>query len=65
MPKIKERSKIIDKKKIMESSLKHGHVQVKKEKIESIEKKRLDHVPKGFVIKSDGREAWLEKNKLW
>jgi len=31
--RIKERSKIIDKKKIMESLLKHGHVQVKKEKI--------------------------------
>ena len=29
--RIKERSKIRDKKKVMEPSLKHGHVQVKKE----------------------------------
>ena len=49
----------------MEPSLKHGHVQVKKEEIGSIEEKRLDHVPEGFVIKSDGNEAWLEKSKLF
>ena len=47
----------------MEPSLKHGHVQVKKEEIGSIEEKRL--VPEGFLIKSDGNEAWLEKNKLF
>jgi len=31
----------------------------------SIEEKRLDHVPEGFVIKSDGNEAWIEKSKLF
>ena len=29
----------------------------------SIDEKRLDYIPEGFVIKTDGEEAWLENEK--
>jgi len=57
-PRIKEKPKAMSKKKIMDSLLKHDHVQVTKEEIENMRKKE------GKIEKTEGENMKAKKTSL-
>ena len=48
----------------IDNRLRIYYIDNKQKKLDrSIDEKRLDYIPEGFVIKTDGEEAWLENEK--